>query len=145
MMAYESGSLCSNNPQAFVTHPDMYDLIYELYSVLSEYFTVVNPFCHVGTWEYSKAWVGQPESEANVYRAIKDWTSSNPVSVAGRRAAPVPGLSPRNASHAYTVVRRTPTSAAGSLFGLDGRRAIAGLRRLSEGCYVVLSQDAVLP
>jgi hypothetical protein len=50
-----------------------------LYTVLSEYFTVVNPFCHAGTWEYSKAWVGQPEAEANVYRAIKDWTTNNPL------------------------------------------------------------------
>lgn len=128
LIAYEAGALCSVNPQAFTTHPDMYDLITDLYTTLADYFSVVLPFCHAGTWEFSKPWIGCPEDSANVYRAIRDYTIANPVAVS---EGPVFGLVQQHRTPqlpcalAVVPTRATRRTLPPALLSLAGRRVRA--------------------
>jgi hypothetical protein len=81
---YEGGQHVTTNAGPVNRDPDIYDLYTEYADVLSQYGDMFAHYCHSGVVKTGGAWgakedIGQSESEAHKYRALKDWAIANGV------------------------------------------------------------------
>jgi hypothetical protein len=144
-IAYEAGIHTITNADAVLANPGIYQVVKTYYDTMSQYFSVMFHFNHVGDPPWgAKLYVAQPDSTAHVYRALKDWAGEHRLPVTRERALSQPVVKISTSRMHLSVLRDPVRATTGTIFMLDGSVWHASANRSAgrrfSGVYIV--QDA---